>query len=307
WSGELIDLLAVLPTGQVRPLLRRQWDNRGLRDALALQLSRNPETADRDKFLDGLASGQHPVVGACLTALETLPSDPAPERLVPVLRLLRRLLSEPHAGKLRAQALALLDRQCGQRFAVEEAKTEPTTLKQDYQPVFDWFAVRHPKLAPQLAGESGEDPVKWKQTLQSVEWSAGDAARGEKLFRDRGCQTCHAGATPLGPSLAGVTRRFSVQDLFDAILDPSRDVAPLYRTTRFETRDGQSYVGLIAFESADGVIVQTGATTTVRLAAAEIVSRSDSELSLMPTGLLTGLKPADLADLYSYLNGLTPR
>jgi putative heme-binding domain-containing protein len=108
-------------------------------------------------------------------------------------------------------------------------------------------------------------------------------------------------ATPPGPDLAGVTGRFSPLDLFHAIVFPSRDVAAPYRTTVFQTRDGQTYAGLVVFESADGVIVQTGATTTVRLADSDLVSRQPSAQSLMPAGLLAGLDTQALADLYAYL------
>jgi putative heme-binding domain-containing protein len=106
--------------------------------------------------------------------------------------------------------------------------------------------------------------------------------------------------------LSGITFRFSPTDLFQAIVFPSRDVAPLYRMTTFQTRDGQTHTGLVAFESADGVILQTGATTTVRLSDGDIVSRTPSNLSLMPNGLLTGLKPQALADLYAYLKTMRP-
>ena len=92
-------------------------------------------------------------------------------------------------------------------------------------------------------------------------------------------------------------------DLLGAIVFPNRDVAPPYRTTVFETRGGQ-YTGIVAFESADGVIVQTGATTTIRLGNDEILSRRPSNLSLMPGGLLEGLSTTQLADLYQYLKSL---
>lgn len=98
-----------------------------------------------------------------------------------------------------------------------------------------------------------------------------------------------------------MTSRFSVEDLFNAIIYPNRDVAPLYRNVKFRMRDGQTHTGLVAFESADGVMVLTGPTTTVRLPDSEIVSRESTTLSLMPTGLLTGLKSEDLADLYKLL------
>src|SRR5207302_2544431 len=151
-----------------------------------------------------------------------------------------------------------------------------------------------------------EDPAVWDSLLRSVDWHKGDARRGEVLFRTRACQTCHAGSRALGPDLSGVANRFSRDDLFTAIIYPSRDVAPAYRTWVIETRAGQLVTGMIAFESADGLIGQTGATTTVRIATADIVSRLPSNRSLMPNGLLKDLKAGDLADLYSYLQTLKP-
>jgi len=52
------------------------------------------------------------------------------------------------------------------------------------------------------------------------------------------------------------------------------------------------------------LIIQTGATTTVRINTPDIVSRLPSNRSLMPDGLLKDVKPGDLADLYSYLQTL---
>jgi len=118
--------------------------------------------------------------------------------------------------------------------------------------------------------------------------------------------TCHASASPVGPDLAGITRRFSAADLLIAIVDPSRDIAAPYRSTTFRLRSGETYTGVVVFESADGVILQTSATTTVRLAETDIASRSPSDLSLMPAGLLAGLNRGDIADLYAYLGRLTP-
>ena len=83
--------------------------------------------------------------------------------------------------------------------------------------------------------------------------------------------------------------------------------AARYRTTLFKTRDGQTHTGIVSFESADGVIVLTGATSAVRLAETDIVARYPGNLSLMPGGLLNGLRPEQLADLYSHLKTLTPK
>ena len=115
---------------------------------------------------------------------------------------------------------------------------------------------------------------------------------------------CHSGSSRIGPDLTGVAGRFSRDDLFTAIISPSRDVAPAYRVNDIETQDGKRFSGMVVFEAAEGIIVQTGATTTIRIDAGNLVSRKPSTKSLMPAGLLKDLKPEDLADLYAYLKWL---
>jgi putative heme-binding domain-containing protein len=160
-------------------------------------------------------------------------------------------------------------------------------------------------LAGALNGAVEDDPAAWAARLKAVDWSRGDTRRGAALFESRACQSCHAGSRALGPDLAGVSGRFSREDLFTAIVAPSLDVSPLYRTTLVETKDGQVLSGMVAFESADGLILQTSANVTVRVATPDIASRQPGTRSLMPSGLLKDLSPGDLADLYRYLQTLT--
>jgi hypothetical protein len=83
--------------------------------------------------------------------------------------------------------------------------------------------------------------------------------------------------------------------------------ACLSRDDRGDARDGLLHTVLVIFEPADGLIVQTGAETTIRLATTDIVSRFASNRSLMPDGLLKDLKPLEVADLYGYLRTLRSR
>jgi putative heme-binding domain-containing protein len=307
WSGSLIELFDALPVAETFPAYRRHWANYGLRDALLLELAGHPEAADRARFLDGLDSAQPQVVASAMAALDRLPRDPSPEHAVPLLRLLRRLAQQPKEARSRTRVLSLLSRQLGRTFDVREEEADAAALKRVYQAIVDEFAKEHPALAGALNAGAEVDLPAWRERLGRVDWGRGDAARGASLFQARGCQTCHAGPGALGPDLVGVTGRFARDDLFTAILAPSLDVSPLYQTTAIATRTGQVHAGMIAFESADGLIVQTGATTTVRIAEADIEDRQPSLRSLMPTGLLDGLKDDDLADLYQYLQTLGPR
>jgi putative heme-binding domain-containing protein len=195
----------------------------------------------------------------------------------------------------------LLNFQTGQSFKIQETGSAAADLQRAYQPIFGWFAQHDPAALRQLDADDGADAGQVSLFLRSAPWQRGDPARGENIFRERGCQTCHASATPIGPDLAGAAGRLSRTDLFNAIIFPSRDVAGPYRTTTFRMHNGESFTGIVVFESADGVIVQTGAESTVRLAEQDIASRQPSSLSLMPSGLLTGLQPQGLADLYAYL------
>jgi putative membrane-bound dehydrogenase-like protein len=301
WTADLVDLLAALPSNEALPLFRRQWSNVALRDRLVLELAGQPRSGDRDKFVTALSSTQPQAVRAAMSALLQLPPDTSGKAVAAALKVLRRALSDPNEQAIRAQAVALLSHWSAQPFRVSE-RAGPEA----FQPIFAWFDIKYPGVLRQLDAADGENPAAWDRFYKNVPWARGDTARGETLFRDRGCQTCHGSSQTIAPDLAGVASRMSPADLFNAIIFPSRDVAPAYRMTTFQIRDGSSYTGLVAFESADGVIVRTGLDSTVRLAESDIQSRQPSDFSFMPNGLLRGLSPQEFADLYSYLKTLHP-
>jgi putative membrane-bound dehydrogenase-like protein len=304
WSGPLVGLWSDLPADEARPLWRSHADDPGLRDAIVLKLVEPPEPVDRARFLAGLDSVQPQVVAACLTALGRLPVDHSAQQLVPLLELLRRLEGEPRSAGLRAQTLAMLERQSGQSWLIKEDANAPAALRHAYAPVFEWFRSQHPELARALDADEDGGLAAWDAVRGRIDWSAGAAATGERVFRARACHTCHTGSSRIGPDLAGVAARFARDDLFAAIVAPNSDVAPPYRVTLVETRNGRVIAGIVVFESADGLIVQTGASETVRIAAADIASRQPGKRSLMPAGLLNDLSPGDYADLYAYLRTL---
>ena len=226
---------------------------------------------------------------------------------MPLLRLLRQLFRDPAEAKTRLRAITLLERQADWRFTITEGKADTKDLPRLYQPVFDWFSKTYPNLAAKVSGdESAADLTVWKKVLATVEWEKGDARRGEKLFQSRSCLACHAGASRVAPDLTGAATRFSRDDLFTAIIDPSRDVAPAYRATTIETVEGQVHTGIVVFQAGDNVIIVTGTDTSVRIPTEAIVSRRSVARSPMPEGLLKDLRSQDLADLYSYIQTLTP-
>jgi putative heme-binding domain-containing protein len=181
--------------------------------------------------------------------------------------------------------------------------TGKTGLGNDRAAWARWLAETRPDLATRFAND-GVDLTRWRERLGQLDWSAGVAERGREVFIKTGCSTCHSGGQALGPDLRGVAGRFARDDLFTAILQPGRDVPARYRTELVATTDGQVYQGMVVYEAVDSVILQTGATTTVRLAGDQIESRRDAPGSLMPTGLLDRLSDQEIADLYAYLKSL---
>jgi putative heme-binding domain-containing protein len=164
-----------------------------------------------------------------------------------------------------------------------------------------WLEKQHPEFGKRLANPDGVDVGKWDARLAKIDWTIGDAKAGKAVFAKANCATCHSGSQALGPDLVGVTNRFSRGDLFTSILQPSKDVSARYQTTLVETRDGKTYQGIVIYDAVDNLMLQTGASTTVRLDGASVVSRAVTAQSLMPVGLLDGLSDREISDLYAYL------
>jgi putative heme-binding domain-containing protein len=301
WTAEHVALLSNLPQERVAPLLRRLWGEHGVDDAILKLLAREPREEDRDHFLSGLGSAQLDVVLRALDALEKLPAPPPDrtrdrEEFLAVLLALRRLPEGKETIKVHDRLTAYLTRRTGQKWTATPAWVE-------------WYGRTYPERAARLSDADGVDVAAWNKRLMALDWSVGDTERGRLVFSKASCASCHSGAQALGPDLHGVAGRFSRADLFAAIVQPSKDVSPRYRTTQITTAAGKVYQGLIVYEAVDSVLLQTGPAATVRLANPQMRERRLTNTSLMPAGLLDKLGDRDIADLYGYLQSLsgTPR
>ena len=268
WNPALVALVGSLPPEQSFPVLRARWGNAGLDDAILGVLARHPGAADRPKFLEGLASPRWSSVRLNLAALEALPRGGAKsdddDLLVALMRALGRIPDGKEGTAMKERIVKSLQRATGKK-APELDRAGWAT----------WLAESRPDLAARL-GNEGVNLAQWHDRLGRLDWSTGLAERGHDVFVKTGCATCHSGGQALGPDLRGVASRFARDDLFTAILQPGRDVPARYRTALVATADGQVYQGMVAYEAVDSLILQTGATSTVRLAGDQIVSRRDA-------------------------------
>jgi putative heme-binding domain-containing protein len=145
---------------------------------------------------------------------------------------------------------------------------------------------------------------EWLKRAEAIMGLNGKVAAGQKTYSQRQCALCHNGGKALGPSLSGVSKRFSAQDLFRATVDPSHAIPDRYRAKQVLTVDGEVVVGLVVYESVDGVTLMASDGHTKRVNVDEIQEMRLSEVSLMPEGLLLGLSDQEVADLLAYLGSL---
>src|SRR5262249_7008799 len=191
------------------------WDRGGLEDSIRSLLARQPQPADREKFLEGLRSPQVATIRLSLAALEKLPARSEGSDLLALVRALRSLGDSKEEKQLQGRLAAYLQQLTGQK-QVGTGKEAWTR----------WLGQSFPELARGFASADGVDVVAWNKRLAGVDWSAGDVERGRQTYVRTSCANCHSGGQALGPDLRGVARRFSRDDLFTAILQPSRAISP---------------------------------------------------------------------------------
>lgn len=288
WTQALVELVGGSGLELARPVVQKLCERPGLQDAALRVLAKRPDEADGPKFVVGLASLDPEVVRLSATALAKFHTE-TNEEYAAAVRALRRLAPEDKTA--RAAVVALLRHRTGEKLDDAKAWAE-------------LVSKRYPDAAKLLATADGFDAAAWKTRELGIPWDKGDATRGRAVFTKATCAACHDGGRALGPSLLGVGKRFGRDDLIVAVVQPSRGVPARYRATRVTTTDDKVYVGMLVYEAQDGIILQTGIDTTVRLAGADIASRKPVETSLMPAGLLDKLTDAEIADLFAYLKSL---
>jgi putative membrane-bound dehydrogenase-like protein len=286
-NAAILQLLDALPAETVSPIVRPLWNKAGYDDAVVTLLARKPEDQDRAKFVQSLSSPQLSVVEESLKALEQLPLERDGQEALGLLRAWKQVpeQSKDVRAAVRRRLLQIAD-------APADSDENSWTA---------WFARHYPGLSARLANPDGVDIAAWEKRFARLDLSKGDAARGQAVFVKASCAACHSGNQAIGPDLKGVTKRFSRQDLFAAIVLPSKDVPARYQTTQVETRDGKVYQGVVIYDAVDSLILQTGAATTIRMPGSEVAGRRLVPRSLMPAGLLDPLTDIEIADLYTYL------
>jgi putative heme-binding domain-containing protein len=130
---------------------------------------------------------------------------------------------------------------------------------------------------------------------------------GQRAFAAARCVVCHrfggdGGAT--GPDLSQVAGRFSLKDLSESIVEPSKVISDQYKASVIRTAEQKTVTGKIVSE-VNGkytvVIDPEDSTKVLELKKEEVDDIRPSNISLMPEKLLNDLNENEVLDLLAYL------
>ncbi len=134
-----------------------------------------------------------------------------------------------------------------------------------------------------------------------------DFANGRRMFAAAACYACHrfdnqGGMT--GPDLTSAGRRFSVRDLLDQVINPSKVINDQYSSVVVQMEDGKTHQGVVVNLSGDSFTLNTDLTDPnqlVKIDRKEIEEMKVSKVSAMPAGLLSRMTEDEILDLLAYL------
>ncbi|WP_414664028.1 c-type cytochrome [Horticoccus sp. 23ND18S-11] len=133
-------------------------------------------------------------------------------------------------------------------------------------------------------------------------------ARGQAMFSAAACIVCHKfgneGTSGVGPDLTGSGGRYSIRDLLENIIEPSKVISDQFGSEEIERSDGDTIVGRVVGEENGELLVMANPFAPdekVKVKVSAVKSRKAFGTSMMPPGLINSLSEDELKDLLAYL------
>jgi putative heme-binding domain-containing protein len=159
--------------------------------------------------------------------------------------------------------------------------------------------VKNWGVARETEGDKLKDIARFKKLVQDKGY--GDARRGRAVF-SRTCQQCHTlfgEGGKVGPDITG-SNRGDLDYVLQNAIDPNAIIPNDYRTSNIETKDERSITGIVTKQDDNAITVVT-ANETLVIPRSELKSLTQTELSMMPEGLLQAITEDEVRDLLAYL------
>jgi putative heme-binding domain-containing protein len=153
------------------------------------------------------------------------------------------------------------------------------------------------------SGDKRREMRKYLAILEQPTLRTPDLSNGRAIFAQL-CMQCHTlydVGGKVGPDLTG-SNRADAGYLLENIIDPSAVIPNEYMVSIIRMKDDRLISGIMTAQDQDSVTVQTENETLV-LPRQEILRMRQSETSMMPEGLMAGLKEDELRDFFAYMAG----
>ncbi len=156
-------------------------------------------------------------------------------------------------------------------------------------------------------GTPEERLAEMRRINNDLRAGSGDLVAGRQLFL-RQCGACHrlfGEGGSIGPELTHANRK-KTDELLATIVNPSAVIRKEYMNFVLQSTDGRVLSGLLVEQTPSQVTLLSAKNERTTVGRDKIESLEESATSLMPENLLSGLKPQELRDLFSYLQSEPP-
>ena len=157
-----------------------------------------------------------------------------------------------------------------------------------------------------LLSQEEKSKEERNKAMTALAGMKGNPSNGRAVFQ-RMCIACHkvgnGEGQEFGPNLDKVATRLPRFKIVESMIDPNAEVDAKYLSTRVDTLDGKSVVGLLVSETKTEVVIFDGkAKVTIKVD--DIDKKTQLKQSSMPEGQAGAMAPAEFLDLLEYLGGL---
>jgi len=133
-----------------------------------------------------------------------------------------------------------------------------------------------------------------------------DFENGRAMFNSVGCASCHrfnGTGGSVGPDLTGVASRYTLRDLLENIIEPSKVISDQYGSEEVQLADGSTLVGRAYVDGGKLVVTADprNPDESTSVALDQVKSRKPYPVSLMPEGLINSMSSEELLNLIGYL------
>jgi hypothetical protein len=149
------------------------------------------------------------------------------------------------------------------------------------------------------------DTAAWQKIVDQV---PGDPDAGRRIFfhpAGPGCYRCHmieGRGHVIGPDLTMIGHSQTREHVLESILQPSKEIAPLFTLWTLTTKSGKRIDGmLLRRDGQENEVYVDASGTETKVNEKDVIDRKMRSESLMPSGLAAGSTDQELRDVVAFL------